>query len=137
VVNKSKIIDTLPDSRLIDPKGSVMATWNFTDQFGQEKSIRLELSPFFCANCGKPAGHYPRDIVSFICWTCNECSMKFGGQLAPMQTPDKDFWDKVGAEMLSRFGKILTQKEIDDLAASGGLGRELELLDLESPYRVH
>jgi hypothetical protein len=39
--------------------------------------------------------------------------------------------------MVARFGRVLTDAEINEEAARGNLGRPLELLEKESPYPLY
>lgn len=131
-----KSAPVLPDSRLIDPKGTIMADWPITDQFGNPKIIRIELEPFFCFHCGKPGGYTPREIMSFVSWMCPKCAESKSVEACACMSSDEQFWQVVGAEMMARFGHILTQNELDALAEQGKLGSALEKLDRESPYKI-
>ncbi len=122
--------NVLPDSRLKDAKGTVMVDWPTATG-----KIRLELEPIFCFNCGTPAGYVPKGIMSFVSWLCQPCSEEWGATASLHSSPDQEFWDAVGAEMVARFGKALTQDELWVLAEQGRLGRNLELLARESPYK--
>ena len=126
----------LPDSRLRDSDyGNVVADWLTLDAQGQPHRIRLTLQPIFCFSCGKPQGYVPRDVVSWVCWMCQPCSEKCGDAAALCPHPDSQFWRDVAAEMVARFGHALTMEETNALAEQGRLGRALELLERESPYR--
>jgi hypothetical protein len=122
--------DVLPDSRLQDPKATVMVDW----PMGDGTTIRLELEPIYCFNCGKPNGYVPRHVMSFVSWMCQPCSIEWGKLASAHTHADQAFWDKVESEMLARFGKALTQEELAQLADQNRLGRPLELLEKESPY---
>lgn len=127
----------LPDSRLLDAsKGVVVADWPVIDPDGTTRTIRLQLQPIFCASCGKPHGCVPKDVLSWVCWLCQECSVKYGEEASHMLASDEMFWRDVQAEMLDRFGHVLTAAEMDALAEQGRLGRNLELLERESPYKI-
>jgi hypothetical protein len=126
--------DVLPDSRLLDPKATVMTDWPVLDN-GVIRTIRLELEPIFCASCGRPNGYVPKDVLSWVCWLCRECSAKYGEDASHMLASDELFWADVASEMLDRFGHVLNQAELEALAAARQLGRNLELLERESPYR--
>ncbi len=125
------MVDTLPDSRLRDPKATVMVDW----PDGNGGSVRLELEPIYCFNCGKPNGYVPRAIMSFVSWLCEGCSETWGKTANLHQRPDQEFWDKVGEEMLTRYGRALTQEELWRLAHHGSLSPGLQLLERESPYK--
>lgn len=122
--------NVLPDSRLHDPKGTVMADWDM----GDGTTRRIELEPIFCFSCGTPAGYVPREAMSFVSWLCLPCSEKYGEQAALWQSSDREFWLAVAEEMRVRFGRALTQQELWALAEQGRLGSALELLARESPY---
>jgi hypothetical protein len=127
-------MDVLPDSRLKDRRETVVADWKVCAGL-ETKTIRMELEPIFCFNCGKPNGYVPVDIMSFVSWLCEACSEAWGNEASLHTHSDQAFWDKVGEEMLTKFGRSLTQAELWQLAQQGRLGRGLELLERESPYR--
>jgi hypothetical protein len=122
--------DILPDSRLINPKDTVMADVEFGDI-----TIRMELEPIYCVSCAKPNGYVPKDVISFVTWICVPCALKYGGDAEKMQSGDEAFWALVEEEMIARFGRVLTQAELEIAADRGILGSSLEKLELESPYR--
>lgn len=126
------VANILPDSRLKDPKATVMVDWPLADG----SSVRLELEPIYCFNCGVPNGYVPRHLMSFVSWLCGKCSQDFGELAENWRVADQDFWDTVAAEMLDRFGRVLSQQELEALAAQGRLGTLLEKLDNESPYKL-
>jgi hypothetical protein len=100
-----------PDSRLQDrSKGSVRG------EFGAHGSINWV--PIFCANCGKPNGYVPEENMSFVCWLCNDCSVKCGPELSTMMIPDEIFWQTVRHEQLERYGRLLDPKELHAVAES-------------------
>lgn len=122
----------LPDSRLKDPRGVVRADWTMPDG----RTVRLNMEPIFCINCGKPAGYVPQEVMSFVSWLCEPCAEKWGEHASGWATADAAFWALVAAEMKDRFGHVLTQAELTALAEQGRLGTALEKLDRESPYRA-
>lgn len=124
--------DILPDSRLRDPKATVMVNWA-TPGGG---TVRLELEPIYCFNCGVPNGYVPRAVMSFVSWLCRSCSEKWGEYASNWSVADEAFWSAVGAEMEDRFGRSLTQLELETLAEQGRLGSALEKLGRESPYKT-
>lgn len=124
-------MNILPDSRLQGSIGNVMADW----PDGNGGTTRLELQPIYCFNCGRPNGYVPVGIMSFVSWLCTPCAEKWGHDASLHTCPDQEFWDKVHEEMMARFGRALTERELSALAEHGKLGRGLELLDRESPYR--
>lgn len=126
----------LPDSRLREKKGTVLVDWPLREADGTMTTVRLELEPIFCLSCGKSAGFVPSETVSFCSWLCEECSRKWGADASLHTHSDADFWAAVAAEMMARWGRVLTQEELEVMAARGSLGRNLELLERESPYRT-
>lgn len=122
--------NVLPDSRLKDPKGTVMVDWGTATG----ETVRLELEPIFCFNCGKPNGYVPRDIMSFVSWLCQPCSDRWGHDASLHVHADQEFWDKVGHEMQTRYGRALTQLELWALAEADRLPEAMKLLIRESPY---
>lgn len=131
-------MNVLPDSRLKDAKETVMGDWELPDPItGLMKKVRLEFEPIFCINCGKPNGYVPMHIgMATVTWFCKPCSEKWGMMANDWMLADQVFWQIVAGEMLDRFGRALTQDEINVLAEQGRLGTALEKLDRESPYRV-
>jgi hypothetical protein len=128
--------NVLPDSRLRDPRATVIVNWEFFDPLtGLPKMYRLELEPIFCMNCGKPQGYVPREVMSFVSWFCGPCSEQYGELASHWRHADQDFWDKVMEEMNSRYGRCLSQRELWELAEQGRLSTGLQLLIRESPYR--
>src|ERR1700680_2509915 len=109
--------ETLPDSRLREPKGCVIADWPLGWSWRMiggrlryaRKVIRLELEPIFCVNCGTPEGFVPRGIMSWVCFLCNSCAETHGQYAATLKCPDEDFWAKVASEMQAKYGRALTQ----------------------------
>lgn len=122
---------SLPDSRMRDPKGCVVVDW----PDNQGGSIRLELEPIFCFNCGAPNGYVPRGLMTFVSWLCAFCSLVWGKEASLHSHADQEFWDKVYSEMIDKFGRALTQEELERMAEKNSLPSGLALLDKESPYR--
>lgn len=128
-------MNVLPDSRLASTVGDVVADWEWYDEFGVRHKDRLTLQPIYCFNCGTPAGYVPRDVMSFVSWLCQPCSEKHGEAASLWDSSDREFWRAVGEEMRARFGRALTQGELAALADQNRLGRGLELLARESPFK--
>jgi hypothetical protein len=72
----------------------------------------VNLVPIFCANCGKPYGYVPEENMDFVCWLCDPCSDKWGAQYGLAKMPNEVFWSKVQAEMMEKYGRILTDEEL-------------------------
>jgi len=103
----------LPDSRLADPlKGVVRGT-------PAGFSHSMNWVPVFCANCGKPHGYVPEENCSFACWLCDPCADKWGEQYGMGLMPDEVFWALAHAEMLEKYGRILTEQEARTEAEAG------------------
>lgn len=125
--------DILPDSRLQDRNfGAVMGDFELPN--GQ--TVRLEMTPVFCASCGTLYGYVPRDNTNFVCWLCRPCFEKYGETASLCTVPEDEFNQLVAEEMVARFGRPLTDAELSAAAEQGKLGRALELLDRESPYAI-
>lgn len=123
----------LPDSRLKDQnQAALMVDWQLTDG----RTVRLEVVPVYCANCGVKYGHVPRDTTAFACWLCRRCHETHGDIAGTYAVPDEDFNQAVQAEMEARFGRALTEAEIIDAIRDHRLGPALEALARESPYPV-
>lgn len=71
----------------------------------------INWNPVFCANCGKPYGWVP-ESVEFACYLCDPCSSHWGQQFGMALMPDEVFWQKVHHEMRARYGRVLTDKEV-------------------------
>jgi hypothetical protein len=101
--------DVLPDSRLLSSRVAVSGTHPYAD--GKINWVQV-----FCANCGTPYGYVPEQNCSFACWLCTPCAEKWGTQFGDSLVPDEVFWKRVQAEMLDKYGRILTDAEIQDAA---------------------
>jgi hypothetical protein len=124
----------LPDCRLKDKKGTLMVDWPLPGG----GTVRIEVEPSFCANCGNPNPHYvPKDNTTFDFWLCNQCAEDYGEIAGTYMMPDEEFNRAVEAEMLDRFGRSLDVMEIAVAVDRGTLGTALELLAKESPYKVY
>lgn len=137
--------DVLPDSRLSSGRGRVVADWvvgrKVVMRGGRPvsvpaRTIRLELEPIHCFNCGRGAGHVPVGIMTYASWLCEPCSVTWGAAASLHTAPDQQFWDAVSHEILKRFGRPLSKDELDALADQGKLGTSLEILNRESPYKM-
>jgi hypothetical protein len=124
--------DILPDSRLKETKGSVMADWPLPDG----RTVRLEAVPIYCAHCGIKYGFVPKENQIFDFWLCRKCFEKYGHVLGCYVQPDEEFCRDVEFEMMERFGRPLTDIEIFAAAEQGQLGSALEKLEKDSPYPV-
>jgi hypothetical protein len=137
-------MNILPDSRVKNPTGTVMAEWEF-EQVERiavapffhvvRRKHRMEMEKIFCPECGKQKGWIPSGIFSWVCFLCDACAAEKGEKYAECKTPDHEFWAAVGNEMQARFGRALSEQELNQLAERAELGRLLELLNRESPLR--
>jgi hypothetical protein len=126
-------VNMLPDSRLQDRNlETVMADWPLVGG----GTVRIEVSPVFCANCGKKYGFVPKENTAFTCWLCRDCYETYGAIAGTFAMPDDDFNQSVQAEMEERFGHALTLAELAYVIDRGQLGTALEKLEKESPYPV-
>ena len=122
----------LPDSRLASRAdfGCVMADWELPGG----GTIRLEMMPIYCANCGKHYGYVPKENCTFACWMCNECVAKYGLIANTYAMPDDEFNRAVAFEVQERYGKDMTELELFKEIEQGRIGTALEKLERESPY---
>jgi hypothetical protein len=111
--------ETLPDSRLQVERGGV-------------PSVDGWQVPIFCANCGAPGGYVPSFNMTFTFYLCEKCYEKNGVPPGVWVTPDTVFWDRLNAEMMARYGRILTQEELRKLEENGW--GPLAALVRDSPY---
>lgn len=121
----------LPDSRLKNRDfGTVMGDFELPGG----GTVRLEMSPVYCASCGKPFGHVPRDNTTFAFWLCNNCYRAHGHVVGTYAVPDAEWSAAVRHELQAKFGgRDATPAEIDALAEAGRLGPALEALLRDSP----
>jgi len=127
------VLDVLPDSRLKRADfGAVVMDWPVNG-----RTVRVECVPCFCANCGKAGPFVPKENTTFAFWLCQACHETHGEIAGVLTIPDDVFNQAVEAEMVERFGRVLTAPEILVAADRGQLGRPLELLAAESPFKVH
>ena len=125
--------NVLPDSRLHDRlHGSVMADWTLTDG----STVRIEMAAVYCASCGVPFGWVPAENTAFAFWLCNQCFEQYGAVVGTCVMPDEEFCRNVQHEMQAKHGRDLSELELFRLIEQGKLGKELELLARESPYKV-
>ncbi len=122
----------LPDSRLSQRPDlcTVMADWPMPDG----STVRVEMAPIYCANCGTLFGHVPLENCTFAFWLCRDCFAKWGEVAGTYAVPEDEFNQAVAAEMQDRFGRTLTHVELWQLEQQGQLGTALEKLARESPY---
>src|SRR3989442_15330755 len=72
--------------------------------------------PVYCAVCGVPYGYVPEENCTFACWLCNYCSEAYGAIFGTMMMPDEVFWEKVRQAQLERYGRLLTDRELTQVA---------------------
>jgi hypothetical protein len=99
-------------------------------------SVRLEVQPVYCANCGKPYGIIPKENTTFSFWVCPKCFEKYGEVAGTLAIPDDVWAEAVAEEMQEKHGRHLSEIEIIILKNRGELSKELLLLEKESPYPV-
>jgi hypothetical protein len=120
----------LPDSRLVDPRGTLMVEWPLPDG----TAVRLEVERLYCANCGKFYGYCPRANVTFAFVLCKRCFETYGAIAGTYAVPDDEFDRALAYELERRFGHAATTGEIVRAAAQDRLGPALEALARDSPY---
>jgi hypothetical protein len=108
-----------------------MMDWPLSDG----RSVRIEVEPTYCAHCGKQGPYVPRENTTWAFWLCQPCADTCGEIAGTYMMPDEEFNRKVEVEMLDRFGRVLTYNEAVCYESRGLLGRSLELLIKESPYK--
>ena len=80
----------------------------------QRKVVRLGSSnwtPIYCANCGTDGGLVPADNHDFAFYLCIPCSETLGNIQGVYMEPDQEFWDRVIAEQINEYGRLLTPAE--------------------------
>jgi len=98
-------VDILPDSRPKRPKGAVWwGTWWI---------------PIFCANCGADGGKVPEENMNFVFYLCPTCFESHGTIAHTYAEPDKVFWDRVRAEQLEKYQRLLTKEELQKIIDDG------------------
>jgi hypothetical protein len=101
-----------PDSRLANRlKGVIRGPFPLL-------GTRINWIPIFCANCGKPHGYVPEENMDFVCWLCDPCAVKVGHELIGALIPDEIFWQKARFEQLEKYGRLLTQEELQPILDS-------------------
>jgi len=104
-------VDTLPDSRLKDSKGTVRLPF--------ASICTMNWVPIFCANCGAPGGWVPEETTTFAFYLCNSCAEKWSPLAGTMCMPDEVFWQKVKDAQIERYGRELTAPEIREALKDG------------------
>lgn len=123
----------LPDSRLHDQDfGTIMGNWPLPDG----TTVRCEMCPVWCANCGKMYGYVPKENTTFGFYLCAKCHEAYGDVAGMFAVPDDEFRAAVHHEMRSRFGRILSDLEVAYYKERQELGTALTKLESESPYPV-
>lgn len=92
-------MDILPDSRAKGGRGAILGPMGF-------------MIPIFCASCGVQGGHCPEENMTFLYWTCNECTAKHGEVANTMVMPDEVFWEELKNAQLEKHGRFLSADEI-------------------------
>lgn len=101
--------DILPDCRLktiVTPKGMVQGPGGM-------------YVPIFCYWCGKRGGLVHEESCTFVFWSCDPCTEKFGAIAGLMAIPDEVFWAKVHQAEIETKGRLLTNEERAALVESG------------------
>ncbi len=124
-------LDILPTSLAKNvTHGSVMMDWS-----GPAGSYRVEAVVAYCAGCGKPLRRVPLDTTVAQCYICRKCYEKDPAALEGMVGTEEEFNRAVVEEMEARFGHALSDEQLVVEIEAGNLGKFLEALERESPYR--
>ncbi len=73
--------------------------------------------PIYCANCGGEGGLVPEDTTNFVFYLCNDCFALCGEITNTYVMPDEVFWEKVKQEQVEKYGRYLTQVELERVVA--------------------
>ncbi len=92
--------DILPDSRPRETKGRVT---------GPNGTVWI---PIYCINCGASTGGVPEEMMTFVCFICDDCVGKHGVIANLYLEPDAVFWKKVEDYQLEKAGRLMTEIEI-------------------------
>lgn len=79
----------------------------------------LNWIPIFCANCGADGGMIPEDNHDFAFYLCIPCSEKWGNIDGVYMEPDHVFWERLQAEEMGKYGRILTLDEEVEVLKDG------------------
>ncbi len=107
-----------------------MADWALPDG----RTVRCEVAPVFCANCGKHGAWAPLENMTFLFYLCGKCFESHAPIAGTFALPDEQFCLDVGHEMQERFRRTLTEAEVVQAADANTLGPLLAALERESPY---
>lgn len=97
--------EVLPDSRLRDRLKGIVRGFFAGVGF-------INWLPVFCANCGKRGPYVPEENCNFVFWMCTDCVDKWGAPYGTALMPDEVFWRKAHAEMIEKYGRVLTEQEL-------------------------
>jgi len=67
----------------------------------------------FCANCGADGGRVMDDQLgtNYAFYLCDPCAEKWGPIAGTYMEPDHVFWERVIAEQIEQYGRVLTPME--------------------------
>jgi hypothetical protein len=66
----------------------------------------------FCANCGNIYVYIPEDNKEFAFYLCNDCAEKLPPIEGCYYEPDEEYWKRVHAMQMEKYGRILQPGEI-------------------------
>jgi hypothetical protein len=92
-------MNPLPDCRTREPKGAV-------------NHLGYSWISIFCANCGRFGGKVPEDNKEFAFYLCNACADKLPPIEGLYYEPDEEYWQRVHAAQMEKYGRILQPGEI-------------------------
>lgn len=103
-------VDILPDCRAVSGR--------YVKSFKGIPGVS-HVVPCYCANCGVHAGDV-LDVESqtFIFVLCDPCGEKYGEEADKMLTPQGAFFAEASQEMHEKFGRDLTEPEIQKVVDS-------------------
>jgi transposase-like protein len=110
IVDPAKLdqVNVLPDSRLSTVHTPRQAVWRGN----------MYWVPIYCPSCGAEGGEVPQESMTFAFWLCDPCFKKYGELTNLQYVPDEVFFEKVKAESLERYGRVLSLEELDQIVAA-------------------
>jgi hypothetical protein len=125
--------NVLPDSRLADKNArSEQGLWECADG----TRVRVEAIPAYCVSCGKWLSKVPKDTTVHIALICRKCYDRDPACFAGMVGSEEEFNRKLEDEMLSKYGRYLSDVELLQLYEDQNLSVGLQMLLRETPYPV-
>lgn len=60
----------------------------------------------------------PEENMTFAFWLCDPCYDKYGYLTATSVVPDQVFWEQVKREQIEKYGRLLTEGELQAVVES-------------------